>query len=205
MRTICAILLFVVMSFVAGCGGSDEPSPTTSPVISPISLIVKTTADGADIATADGVLLSAQELREIATSSESTHSPIKFTIEQTVQAGEVTPEFWVGKYYCSMHWDKHYVGSCIRRNCWHLNLLINDSSTGRQVFNSHLCGWWQNGPQFGIYNSANGVCVTSRGGFTAVKNAIQSAILRSVPWMPYALAAGIAYVAAGISVPALAL
>lgn len=205
MRMVCVVLTVFALMFVAGCGGSNDSPPTTTPIASSTSLIVSPTADGADIKLADGTVLGAEDLRRIALASQSAHSPIEFTIERSVPAGEVTPQFWVGRYYCRMHWDRHYVGSCIRRNCWHLNLLISDSSTGREVFNSHLCSWWQNGPQFGIYNSSNGVCVTSRGGFTAVKNAIQSAIQRSVPWMPYAIAAGIAYVAAGIAVPALAL
>ncbi len=195
------------LTVIPGCSGDDAVQDTNEP---PCNCLLDVKSDGDNtVVSLDGTVLSESELAELAVLSAKSHESIFFVVDTISDApeGEANTEaqFRAGNYFCKMHWDKHYVGSCIRRDTWHLNLLISDTRTGREVFNSHLCGWWQNGPQFGIYNSANGFCKTTRGGFTAVKNAIQEAIQRSVPWMPYVAAATIAYVAAAIAVPALAI
>jgi len=204
---ILLVLCAIPLSVIPGCGGDDAVQATNEPPCNCI-LDVKSNGD-TTVVSLDGVVLSEERISELASVSAGSRDAIAFVVDATSPAkeGETNTEaqFRTSNYFCKIYWNKHYVGSCIKRDTWHLNLLISDTRTGREVFNSHLCGWWQNGPQFGIYNSANGFCKTTRGGFTAIKNAIQEAIQRSVPWMPYAAAASIAYVSTVIVVPALAL
>jgi hypothetical protein len=77
----------------------------------------------------------------------------------------------LGCIWIDVRWEKHYVGGCINRNAWHINFHIRDKCTKNSpdLFNMHVVVWWENGPQMGLYNSANGWCAQSRGTFTEIR------------------------------------
>lgn len=109
----------------------------------------------------------------------------------------------VGCYRMMVRWEYGYTGSCVRRNGNHLNFQIRNWCSNQDVCNLHVVGWWENGPQAGIYNSANGWCAQSRGTFTEIRDAIFRAMVA------VGIGAGVAwalsYVAALITIPAFAL
>ncbi len=198
-----SVMMVACVSFI-GCGGSGSSAVNEAPPPSSEGGLVQVDGYSFQLRTLDEQPLSLDSLRQLAIESARTRADISFAPTSS-PSSEVDPAFWVGKYWCKIHWDKHYVGDCIKRDCWHLNLLVNDSSTGKEVFNAHLCGWWQNGPQFGIYNSASGYCKTTRGKFTDIKNAIQQCVQNALPWLPVWAAVAIAYTTAYTVVPALGL
>jgi hypothetical protein len=197
MLALCAVVVLL-----AGCGGSNTPAPTTAEATFTITPSVS--GETASITMPNGSVGTIDDVKAMAASSAKLHSAISFVVAPEENPGVKPADFTVGKYWCDIRWEWGYVGSCIRRNCWHLNLHIRDKSSNQDVFNAHLCGWWQNGPQFGIYNPPSNYCATTRGNFTSIKNAIQDALSRSVPWIPYAVAVSIAYVSAGVVVGAFA-
>lgn len=109
----------------------------------------------------------------------------------------------IGCYWFDIRWEKHYVGSCIKRDTWHLQFHIRNKCQNREIFNSHLCAWWQNGPQFGIYESTRGFCAQSRGTFTEIRGKIIGAL--AVVGITGTIAYIIANTAAGVTVAAFAL
>lgn len=109
----------------------------------------------------------------------------------------------VGRYWADVRWEWGYVPGCVHTNTWHLNLHLRDTWANRDLMNVHIASWWQNGPQFGIYNSgASGFCVQSRGTFTAIRSALTDFFSRSAG-MPYWAASAMAYSVAVICVCAL--
>jgi hypothetical protein len=86
--------------------------------------------------------------------------------------------FQVGCYYVRLSWEIHYVGSCIGRNNWHLGFMVKNvcANPERMILNAHACVWWQNGPQFGLYNSANGWCAQSRGTWTEIRDRVYAGL-----------------------------
>lgn len=107
---------------------------------------------------------------------------------------------WAGKYRAEIRKEGGYVGGCIERNQTHINLHLRDSKANKDIVNIHLVSWWENGPQFGIYNTGTRkFCVQTRGKFTALKDSITN-FFRSVG-IPLAYAAmmgaAVAYVCMG--------
>lgn len=219
------ILLFVViilMMQVLGCGGGggtvEQVVVTTPPAIpadppsnqvTSNSFSVRSSADGQSVVfIQNGATMSEDVLKQMAYDSAVSHSDFEFELQGPEEDQSVAKPnaFTVaGRYRCMVRWERGYVGGCIKRNGWHLNLHIRDIKANRDVLNSHMMGWGENGPQFGIYNSANGYCATSRGKFTAIKDAIQRTIQNAVPYMPVWAAAAIATTVAYIAVPCLGL
>jgi len=109
----------------------------------------------------------------------------------------------VGCYRLMLRWEPGYTGSCIRRNGWHLNFHLRNGCGNYDVFNVHVVPWWENGPQIGIYNSANGWCAQSRGTWTDMRdNFLRMALAAG---LGYGVAVTVANTMATLSVAALAL
>ena len=197
----CAVTLLVAV--ISGCGGNDATQPTSSPGVS--AFTVSAQQSGQPVITSpDGATITLEALERIAASSAANHSSLSFSTASNQTAGEVQPSYWCGKYFWDIRWEWGYVGGCIKRNCWHLNLHVRDSQANRDLVNFHLCGWWQNGPQFGLYDPPSNYCATTRGTFTNIASAITDALRRLAPVIPYATAAVIGYVTAGVVVGAFA-
>jgi hypothetical protein len=122
------------------------------------------------------------------------------------QSGDITTQaISVWKYWADIRWEYGYVPGCVHAFAWHLNLHLRDTWANRELVNIHLAVWWQNGPQFGIYNSgASQFCAQSRGTFTNIKNAIYGYFRYSVG-LPSWVASSLAYSAAVVVVTAFAL
>jgi hypothetical protein len=90
-------------------------------------------------------------------------------IEDPSELGQ-TRGFGVGCLWMDVRWEHGYVGGCVRRTGWHLNFHLKNRCNERELFNLHVIGWWDNGPQFGAYNSANNWCAQSRGTWTSIRD-----------------------------------
>jgi hypothetical protein len=110
---------------------------------------------------------------------------------------------YIGNYRLEVRREKGYVAGCIKRNGWHLNFDITNFRNNKQLFNLHVMAWWENGPQVGIYNSANKWCAQSRGTFTDLKNLFFKAFVAA--GVTGAVAITLANIAASISVVSFAL
>ena len=123
--------------------------------------------------------------------------------------GVLHPHDWeyknqIGCYWFRISWESGYIGSCIHRNSRHLGFTVrnNCNNPTTLVFDGHACGWWENGPQFGLYDSKSGWCRQTRGGFTNIKDTFYAGLLSAgIVWW---LAGPIADISAGVAVVALA-
>jgi hypothetical protein len=63
----------------------------------------------------------------------------------------------IGDYYVRLSLEKHFIGSCISRNVWHVGIMVSKyKSKNIPLVNIHFCGWKQNGKIcYGIYNSGS--------------------------------------------------
>lgn len=106
-------------------------------------------------------------------------------------------------YGIVLNWEKDYLGGCIKRDVWHLGFQVQNRCQGRMIFNSHAAAWWENGPQFGLYVTPSGWCRTTRGGYTAVRDALKDAMMAA--GLGYTASALISNFTAPIMVPMLGL
>ncbi|MCL5407550.1 MAG: hypothetical protein M1429_03585 [Patescibacteria group bacterium] len=210
------LVLFVVCVILAGCGGGGGHNETV--VATGSASDAESTNSGSAIVifsddNGEFQLTSFDEptgseverLKVVATASAQNESDIEFDVEEVSQSQtqSQTRAGWnVGRYRCMIRWEPGNVGGCIGRNGWHLNLHIKDRWTNQDLFNAHLISWWQNGPQFGIWNPPSGFCRTTRGTFTNIRKTVRDAISQSTS-LPSWAASSIAYTAAVISVAAL--
>lgn len=79
----------------------------------------------------------------------------------------------LGCYFIRISWEKHLVKGCINKDVWHLGLILKNTCSNRDILNAHACVWWQNGPQFGLYDSFSGWCATTVGTFTAIRDKLK--------------------------------
>lgn len=209
--TFIALIVFLTAIFVAACGGGVDKQPVkntaNNPNLPDNTLRLSYTVfseETAVITDANGATLSQEEITALVSASAQSQSDIELIInDETVPAEDINPaSIKVGSYMFFIRWEYGYVGGCIRRNGWHLNLHIRDWRANRDITNFHLMGWWQNGPQFGIYNSVTQWCKTTRGNFTAIRNAFIEGLSR---YMPYAVAVAAGTALAYIVIPAFAL
>ncbi len=55
-------------------------------------------------------------------------------------------------YSFVVHWDQHYIGSCIKRDVKHINVVIGKKGVNGGIANLHIAAWTQSGrPCVGIY------------------------------------------------------
>lgn len=194
LMSLASLLAFVL----AGCGGGDNLATGAQPQPEAPLFTVSQNGDAVTITLPDGTEgLSA--LKEAATKSAIDHSSIALEVKEADTSASDT-RYMAGKYYYDFRWEKHMIYGCINRDVWHLNLHLKDTTPPeREIVNFHLCVWWDNGPQFGIYNSANGACAKTPGKFSAIRYKIQDFLSRmtSLPSWAYV---PVAYTAAVVMV-----
>lgn len=108
----------------------------------------------------------------------------------------------IGCYWFRISWENGRIRGCINKDAWHLGFLVrnNCNKPSTMVLDGHAIVWWENGPQFGLYDSKSGWCKTTRGNFTAIRNTFYSALLAvGVVWW---LAYPVADISAGVTVAA---
>jgi hypothetical protein len=195
----------------SGAQGPPTPPPQSVNVVATVSMLPNVQGAPERFFDANNAEMSAQTLSSMIQSipkDGSSAMQINVLAASAADASlaaqpKVGVGFPVGCYYIRISWEQGYVGGCIKRNDqWHLGFTVRNNCKETMPFNGHLCGWWQNGPQFGIYNSANGWCAQSRGTFTEIKNKIAAGLVAAgiVSW----LADSIADTVAGVTVSAFA-
>lgn len=196
-------LVLVSVSVLVSCGSNvGNPGNTTIPEPK-IAFTVYQNGDETTVRSLDSQLPGLDALKEVAARSVSDQSPVAFEVTENNPSNPTT-RATMGRYYYKIYWDKHYVGGCIKQNTNHLNLLIRDLPTNKLLFDSHLCVWWNNGPQFGIYNSKNGACSQTPGKFSAIKKKVTDYLHQMTPLPSWAYVP-IGYTAAVVIVTAFAL
>lgn len=198
------VLGLVVM---VGCNSSTSPNAVTNitvsnPVLQVSVVPVDNWTDQFLVILPDGKAVG----REVIEASAKDLLNKDMTVEFFVTADNTreAEAFWVGNYWCDVRWEYHYVGSCIQRNLWHLQLHIKNGQQNYDIFNLHMCVWWENGPQFGAYNSANGWCANTRGTYTRIRDTVANALRsqgfsNSVAYSIAAATAVIVVIAFGLS------
>ena len=111
--------------------------------------------------------------------------------------------FNVGCYRIMGRLDDGPVGACINRGKKHINFHMRNWCSNRDLFNYHVTGWWENGPQAGIYNSTTRWCAESRGTFTEIRNKIAAMLIAA--GIGVSLAYAIATISTAITIPVFAL
>lgn len=175
-------LASLLASVLAGCGGntSDLAGQNNQATGQPVMLTIETNSgtNEPNIMSESGQRLSVEELKTTLAATKDNSQPIQLKMAgdepSTVPDGAAqTRGISVWKYWADIRWEWGYVPGCIHANAWHLNLHLRDTSANRELVNIHLASWWQNGPQFGIYNSGvNKFCAQSRGTFMGIREAL---------------------------------
>lgn len=202
-RGIMILCLIPMLAAIIGCGGGDSPSSVIHP--QPELPLFMASQKGEDVLVTlpdgtDGL----SDLKEAAKKSATDHSTISIGVQEA-DSDASSSRYRMGKYYYDFRWEKHMIYGCINRDVWHISLHLKDTTPPeREIVNLHLVVWWDNGPQFGIYNSANGACAKTEGKFTAIRNKINDFLSRMTP-MPSWACYSIAYTAAVVVVVIFAL
>lgn len=87
--------------------------------------------------------------------------------------GEAHPNYVrIGCLWMDVRWEEGPVSRCFNLAGvqWHLNFHFRNACSNTEIFNLHAKAWWDNGPQFGLYESAHGWCFNSTGKFTAIRD-----------------------------------
>lgn len=199
-------LLFVVTA-ITGCGGNtgDLAGDNNQSTIQPIILTVGSTQGGDEsiITTESNQQLSRDELAATFVGIKESGQVIQLVLDDGSNGKTTTRGFNISHYYVELHWENHYVPGCIHTKAPHLNLIVRDKNlSGKSglIVDYHLCVWWDNGPQFGIYNSGTvgKVCKETRGRFTAIKDAIYDVLSRMTPMPSWACASLASTTAIGV-------
>lgn len=210
-------LIAIAVITLIGCGGNTpQPAPDPQPIVKPIDRPVVLTSQYVLSVDANGenyrALISDEDatvsakINEVAQLSTANHSDISIDISEPI-IGTPSTSLWrfsLWRYQLRVNWHKGWVRGCINKYGWHLNFHIKDWKTNHDYFDTHVIVWWQNGPQFGLYESESKNCVQTRGTFTAIKNAFQDAIAKTTPLPPWT-ASYLASCAAFITIAAFAI
>lgn len=185
-----------VMTIVNGCV-SDQPAVSSSPSVSPPliakaeTVFILSDANGSSIyQDIEANRISEQDLQSLATTIFSLDGQLELAVDDPSQAERLNVGVNVGCYRFMLRSETSYIGGCIKRNNWHINAHLRDICNNYDIRNFHLVVWWEGrSPQFGIYEPNSGLCKTTRGVFTAIRDAIAE-VLRYV--LPAAVAAAFA-------------
>ncbi len=126
--------------------------------------------------------------------------PGKDFLPEEVISGIVAPNWdyktFVGDYFIRVSIEKHFLGSCIRRNVWHAGALVRHVPSNTMVFNLHVASWWDTWkPCFAVYESKRGFCwnVCRYPTWDAIVAIIYAAIAAGIVWwLAWAVAGAIA-------------
>lgn len=200
--------LVSILALVSGCGGVDNTladGNQLEPQSKPAAFtVVGDVQNEFAFVTNDGVRHNREWLAEWSGQLGGTGSPISFDVPATDEQ-DSRLDGRISNYYYRIAIDPQGYVSCFKRNVRHFNLLIRNTRTNTLVLDIHLAGWWDNGPQFGIYQSAgNKICARTTGKFTQIRQAIQDVISRMTP-LPYWVYVPLAYTVAVVAVGTLAL
>ena len=71
-----------------------------------------------------------------------------------------------------IRWEYGSVSTCFKLagQQWHLNIQFRNTCRNIEYFNVHAMAWWDNGPQFGLYESVHNWCFRSVGKWTAIRD-----------------------------------
>ena len=207
MKGTAYLCLAAMLATIIGCssnnslsGESQPPLQTESP-----SFVVQSSADDTfTFVTPDGVSHDREWLAELASSLDENAAPISFDIASSDQPADRL-QGTVGSYFYRLAVDPPGYVACFKRNVRHLNFMVRNVRTNTLLLDVHLAGWWDNGPQFGIYQSAGSrICARTTGNFTKMRQAIQDVLSRMTP-LPYWVYVPLAYTVAVFAVGVLAL
>ena len=173
---VLAILALVSLALLQGCGvGTNKQVADTWTTQTPTqSFYVREGTDSADCTyyRSDGTPLTRDEFQGLVQSMMNNGEAIgeiKVTDKDSPAPGEGT-RLTIGCYRIMFRGETHYMGSCIRRNTFHIQFQIRNICNQRDVFNAGVANWWQNGPQIGIFEERSGFCAQSRGKWTAIRD-----------------------------------
>lgn len=168
----------------SGCSVSDgtgtvEPLPSTVRRVASFAAFKPSSNEPTQFYSLDGKVLSPDEFsKAFAALPKDSDKSIGIHV---LDKGPATPgqlqADWVriGCLWMDVRWEWGYIPGCIKRVGWHLNFHIKDACTDREIFNLHAAGWRDNGPQFGLYESARGWCWRSTGTWTAIRDKFMGA------------------------------
>jgi len=166
---------------LAGCSDNATSAKELSsqPSVQPMVITMSVPSDKSDpkIVLENGQTLNLEEFKKALASAKDTNQLIQLKMADSSSAisdsSSPVRGVSVGRYWADVRWEWGYVPGCIHTNAWHLNLHLRDIWANRELVNIHMASWWDNGPQFGIYNSgANKFCAQSRGTFTGIRESL---------------------------------
>lgn len=195
-----------------GTGGTvtAEPLPATVKRVATFRAYKPDEATPTQYYTEDGTPITQAELSAAFLAlpkDENKSIGIEILNQKPAAPGSLTPKspVFVGCLMMDVRWENGPVSKCFKLagTQWHLNFHFRNWCTNRDYFNLHAKAWWDNGPQFGLYESERDWCFRSVGKWTAIRDKFMASLaLVGVTGM---VAYVISDISAGITVAAFAL
>lgn len=91
----------------------------------------------------------------------------------------------IGPYFIRVGIEKHFLGSCIRRDVWHAGALVRDVPSNTMLFDLHIASWWEGWrPCFAVYESKTRFCwnTCQYPAWDAIVAIVYAAIAAGIVW-----------------------
>ncbi len=195
------LLVLLPAVLQVGCGGSSQSSPAgdcptcsasggtaSEPLPSTVTRVAtfkayKADADApAQFYREDGTPISADDLKAaFAALPKDPNKSVGIQILNEAPPAPGTAQsryVQVGCLWMDVRWEEGPVSKCFKLQGvqWHLNFHFKNACSNQDYFNIHAKAWWDNGPQFGLYESVRQWCFRSVGKWTAIRGKFMEAL-----------------------------
>lgn len=176
------VIVTVISLFVYGCGSDNKVTGGPGRYVVNVQKDLGSGEPVIAVTAPDGTIGGPDLISAAVMAGKVEGKDVSFV----VQASNTTDgRMVIGNYEITFTWHKHPLYGCINRDVWHAGFLIKNNAAKWVICDIHVAAWWQNGPQIGVYvtrgedwHTSQLYCTTTRGSFTAVRDAICEALKR---------------------------